>query len=295
MPVDISSIVPMSVAEQADATSNLVRRSITDSSNATYVSARNTLAKMITKIRGLNEALVERDLLTATKIEMLEVFNILAEQKVGCGGTFLAALKKLAAQHSASQSMKWLYDADVQSSAKAVKRIAKEQKKPCGTLTVEQFDGLRTYLSSNDEMEEFYAVTVGFRGRLRIGELGPIEYPDLTEEGGFSFLILRENKIEQYDSEKKLVPSSLRAVFDMCKQRWPNHPENRLFGPNIDGRLRTKFPVWAVALGWSTALHWGGPHVLRHGGTAALDALRMNIADAVYAESASDRIKRSRE
>lgn len=106
---------------------------------------------------------------------------------------------------------------------------------------------------------------------------------------------------------KKLVPNSIVPVFAACKKRFAN-AEDYVFAKGTDARLREGFSKWARQLHFSDAMHWGGPHVLRHGGTQALDKMRERIADAVltvfaqqstgtmkhYAASAADRIEKRR-
>ena len=257
---------------------HLLTKTVKCTSNKTYASHVKTMTTMLRKLRGIRAL----DILTITKDEVLELLINLEEQGVGSGPQFLSALKKHAL--CSGKTIPHLSDPAVTAAAKAVKRSAKSLLKPCGTLSEIQFDELKSYLKSRGDDELFYAVVIAFRARLRIGELYLVALRDIISEDGFVFLRLRECKQNRDGSDinpdPKIVPSSLKSAMHACAAR-SFGKDGRLFGNDIDGRLRRSLPIWAKALHWPDTMRWTGPHVFRHGGTQVLDSLAQKVGRTV--------------
>lgn len=292
----------------------LIEKSVKESTLKTYEAHIRTLCKLLAAIRGEDDS-DSVDVLTMTHDEGLELLVEMEQQGVGNSAGLFAALKKRAL--SEDVKLPWVYDGDIAAGIKACARSAKMKRLPTGTLTEEQYDELITFLDEEEDNAELrYAVTVAYRARLRIGELGAIlENGDLKhsdeECGGggesFSFLGLHQHKtgVGSENPTPKLVPNSLREVFKVCRRRFA--AQGKLFGPRVDLRMRAAIPQWAIALKWSKKLRWTGPHIFRHGGTLALQGLKSAIGDAVlsifaqqssgtqkkYAESAEKRASKA--
>ena len=256
----------------------LYKKTVKNTTNKTYESHLKTMEKILAQMRKKRTA----DVLTITKDDLLELLVNLEEQGCGAGPGFVSALRKHALCLGAK--IDHLQDPAVDAAAKAVWRSAKAAKKSCGTLTAEQFEQLKAYLKDRGDDELFYACVIAFRARLRIGELYLVTRKDMVVEDGFVFIRLREWKQGKdgvaVNPDPKVVPSSLRAVIEACAAR-NFGSDGRLFGHDIDGRLRHALPEWAVALKWPDTLRWSGPHVFRHGGTQVLDQLAGKLGRVV--------------
>ena len=276
--VRVAKILKRTTKKLMESKTLLLSKKVKERSSATYSSHLRTMTRILARLRGTRTA----DILTISKDELIELLVNLEEQGVASAPGFLSALKQHALEKSVS--IPHLDDPAVIAGAKAVKRAAKQKSKPCGTITEQQFEELKTYLRDRQEDELLYAVVVAFRARLRIGELYGLRLDDVLLEEGFVFLRLRECKQNRDGSDinpdPKIVPASLRSAMKACAARGFGS-EGRLFGADIDGRLRRGLPIWAAALNWSDSMRWSGPHIFRHGGTQVLDALAGSIGRVV--------------
>jgi hypothetical protein len=221
-----------------------------------------------------------------TDREFIQILDTMKKQKIGCANEYAAALKNAAAQEGIEHE--WLYRRDMKAMIKAVKKHAKKEKLPCGTVSEPMFEDLKKYLLSREKEEEFYAVVMGWVGKLRIGELGVLDTEAARLEAGITWLALRMWKqgSEDINPEPKALPGYMIDVFKTIVTKKYGAPAivgpRFLFGKAIDARLRQVIKEAAGALKWDKRFRWTGPHVLRHGGSGdARDKLANRISDAV--------------
>lgn len=319
--VNFAAVRRRSVAQLNQSRKEMVGNSIRRNSGKTYASSVRSLTRVIAIIRGDDTDTVngsEIQLLSVTKDEMMAVLATLHEQKIACGGAWVAALKKELAKNG--QSLDFLDDDDLKASVKGVKRAAAAApgRKPCGTLSVEQFEELKNLLRKKYPQELFYVVVIAFLARLRIGELAHLKHTDAVMVDDVCLLTLRQWKQgdggdqdevgEQINPVPKVLNRDFYEVFQaVVDNRFGSN--GYLFSKTVDKQLRDLMPQWASELGWADTFRYSGPHVFRHGGCQHINAIREKIADAVlsvfaqqttptfnmYSASEATRKKRSRE
>ncbi len=289
--INFEAVRGRTVTELNSKRKEMVGHSVRRTSAKTYSSSLRSLSRTIAIIRGEEQG-AEADVLTVTKDEMMSVLATLHDQKIGCGAAWRSALKKYVTQ--AGQKLDFLDDADIMASVKGVKRaaLAAPGRKPCGTLSLEQFEELKTLLRTKYSQELFYVVVVAFLARLRIGEIAHLKCADAVMEDGVCLLTLRQWKQgpdgdqDEEDEQVNPAPKVLsRDFFEVYQAVVDNRfgVDGYLFSKNVDAQLRNLMPIWADELKWNPLLRYTGPHVFRHGGTGALAAVRDRIADAVLA------------
>jgi hypothetical protein len=269
MRVDFSKVKMMSKERVAAARARAVSASVKKSSSVTYASSLNTLSKMLSHLRGVHGKQSE-DVLTMTKDEWLSAVDAWIDQKVGHAPAVLAALKKHATK--LGHVITWIDEADIRASNKGSKRLAAMNTLPCGTVDAAMLEDLKKLLKKLGLDEEFYAVVIAWGGKLRIGEMGEMLLGDESISGtkGLTCGFLKLHAWKAGDGDEnpvaKPIPLYLVEVIRACGKRHFGAGK-KIFGADIDGRLRRGLPVWAKTLKWTTACRWTGPHVFRHGGS----------------------------